>query len=387
MAELSPQSAVEVRIAAASIRLSRVQLGLRKIKCPRHTDWIDALEDVENPKTATQILKALLDSDEAPYQGEPMENRHFDLAIQVGKMSDAGRAAFPDQAARARAFVKPLLIFLHEQSMAEAEQLQAALTSQAPLLSPVVRARAPDFSTAAPHATAPKKSAEELVQELVGSLAGLAYLDLPPYQRLANKIILLFLDVGHGTISFPRYSDLEKGGRAQDLAVGQEEHVSFFMAMMSMVLLKYHKATPEDVDESPVDTQSERMTVTITDSEGNKTEKERAVFFSVRTYNKIANMMAYPYGSVQDDVKRKELCIQLWGEIQAAVATIGRRTLTSVMTDILERSPTTAAATAAVAAQGRKKPAATSTPGKKPSVAAGSSSSSKRMLNPLTQKA
>ena len=68
MAELSPQSAVEVRIAAASIRLSRVQLGLRKIKCPRHTDWIDALEDVENPKTATQILKALLDSDEAPYQ-------------------------------------------------------------------------------------------------------------------------------------------------------------------------------------------------------------------------------------------------------------------------------------------------------------------------------
>ena len=140
------------------------------------------------------------------------------------------------------------------------------------------------------------------------------------------------------------------------------------------------------MDESPVDTQSERMTVTITDSEGNKTEKERAVFFSVRTYNKIANMMAYPYGSVQDDVKRKELCIQLWGEIQAAVATIGRRTLTSVMTDILERSPTTAAATAAVAAQGRKKPAATSTPGKKPSVAAGSSSSSKRMLNPLTQR-
>ena len=170
----------------------------------------------------TQILKVLLDSDEAPYQGEPMENRHFDLAIQVGKLSDAGRAAFPDQAARARAFVKPLLIFLHEQSMAEAEQLQAALTSQAPLLSPVVRARAPDFSTAAPHATAPKKSAEELVQELVGSLAGLAYLDLPPYQRLANKLILLFLDVGHGTISFPRYSDLRREAALRTLLSGKK---------------------------------------------------------------------------------------------------------------------------------------------------------------------
>ena len=384
--DLTPQSAVEARIASATIRLARVQLGLRKVQYPRHTDWIAALEGVERPMTATQILTVLLDSNDAPYQGEPMENKYVDLAIAVGRLSDAGKEAFPDQAARARAFVKPLLIFLHGQSTTEAEQLQAALTSQAPLLSPVGRTRAPDFSTALPHATAPKKSAEEQVQELVGSLTSFAYLDLPPYQRLNNKSIMLFLDAGHNTISFPRYSDLERGGRAQDLAVGQEEFVSFFMAIISMVLLKYHKATPEHVDESPVDLQSERMTVTITEADGNKTEQERAVFFSVRTFNKLANMMAYPYASVHDDTKRKELCIQLWGEIQAAAATIGRRTLTSLMTDILERSPTTAAATAAVAAQSRKKPAVTPTPAKKPSGAASSSSSAKRMLNPRTQR-
>ena len=121
--DLTPQSAVEARIASATIRLARVQLGLRKVQYPRHTDWIAALEGVERPMTATQILTVLLDSNDAPYQGEPMENKYVDLAIAVGRLSDAGREAFPDQAARARAFVKPLLIFLHEQSTTEAEQL------------------------------------------------------------------------------------------------------------------------------------------------------------------------------------------------------------------------------------------------------------------------
>jgi hypothetical protein len=227
----------------------------------------------------------------------------------------------------------------------------------------------------------PKKTAEEQVQDLVGALEGIAYLDLPPYQRLSNKSITYFMDVGYLTISLPRYSDLEKGGRAQDLAAGQEEYVSFFMAIIAMLLLKYHKATPEHVEESSIDKQSERMTVDVTDAAGNKTEQERAVYLSVRTYQKFANLMAYPYNSVKDDAKRKEFCVQLWGEIQAASATIGRRTLTSLLTDIVERSPTTAAATAAVAAQGPKKPASTVTPAKRPSGGASSSSSStKRKL-------
>ena len=79
-----------------------------------------------------------------------------------------------------------------------------------------------DFSTALPHATAPKKSAEEQVQELVGSLASFAYLDLPPYQRLTNKTITLFLDVGHGTISFPRYSDLRREAALRTLLSGKK---------------------------------------------------------------------------------------------------------------------------------------------------------------------
>ena len=66
--DLTPQSAVEARIASATIRLARVQLGLRKVQYPRHTDWIAALEGVERPMTATQILTVLLDSNDAPYQ-------------------------------------------------------------------------------------------------------------------------------------------------------------------------------------------------------------------------------------------------------------------------------------------------------------------------------
>ena len=379
--ELSPQSTVDARLAGALIRLARVQLGLRKRSLSRHTAWVGALEGVEAPGSATQILKALLDSDEAPYQGEAMENKYYDLAIVKGRLNDAGREAIPDTATQARAFVKPLLNMLHEQSMSEAEQLEKALISQAPLLSPAVLVRTPDFTAAVPPAAVPKKTAEEQVQDLVGALEGIAYLDLPPYQRLSNKSITYFMDVGYLTISLPRYSDLEKGGRAQDLAAGQEEYVSFFMAIIAMLLLKYHKATPEHVEESSIDKQSERMTVDVTDAAGNKTEQERAVYLSVRTYQKFANLMAYPYNSVKDDAKRKEFCVQLWGEIQAAAATIGRRTLTSLLTDIVERSPTTAAATAAVAAQGPKKPASTVTPAKRPSGGASSSSSStKRKL-------
>ena len=69
---------------------------------------------------------------------------------------------------------------------------------------------------------------------------------------------------------------------------------------MSMLLLKYHKVTPEHVDESQVDQQSERMTVDITDAAGNTTEQERAVYFSVRTYHRIVNLMAHPYAAVQE---------------------------------------------------------------------------------------
>ena len=84
------------------------------------------------------------------------------------------------------------------------------------------------------------------------------------------------------TISLPRWS--QEGRARRRPLLGQEEHVSLFLAIMSMLLLKYHKATPEHVDESQVDQQSERMTVDITDAAGNTTEQERAIYFSVRTY-------------------------------------------------------------------------------------------------------
>ena len=93
--------------------------------------------------------------------------------------------------------------------------------------------------------------------------------------------------------------------------------------------------------------------------------------------------MAHPYAAVEDDAKREELCTQLWGEIQSAASTIGRRTLTSVLTDIIDRSPTTATATATLAAQvARKKSTPTVTPAKKPA-GPGSHSAGKRKPLPL----
>ena len=132
-------------IASATIKLARVQFGLRKLQLPRHTEWLAALEGVEKPGTATQLLHFLLDSDDEPYQSEAMKDRHYNLAIAAGRLTDTGKEVIPDGAGAARNFIKPLLNYLHRQSTTGAEQLQAALTSHVPLLSPLLRTRAPDF--------------------------------------------------------------------------------------------------------------------------------------------------------------------------------------------------------------------------------------------------
>ena len=96
--------------------------------------------------------------------------------------------------------------------------------------------------------------------------------------------------------------------------------------------------------------------------------------------------MAHPYAAVEDDAKREELCTQLWGEIQSAASTIGRRTLTSVLTDIIDRSPTTATRrpprSPRCAQVARKKSTPTVTPAKKPA-GPGSHSAGKRKPLPL----
>ena len=385
MAELSPQSAVDAKLAKAMISLSRRQKSLRKQHQKAHVDWLDEVEDVEPPRLASQILNTLLKDDD-PYQGEALNNKHLDLAATVCRTTDTGRAAIGDQAPAARKFLKPLLIYLHRQSLGEDEQLEAALASSVPLLSPPGPPAGrpwPDFFEKP--ATAPKKTAEEQYQVCVSELESFNYTDLPPFQRLNNKSILLFLEPGVGTVSLPRWSDLKKGGRAQDLLVGQEEHVSLFLAIISMTLLKYHKHTSELVDESTVDGQAERMTVDVTDAAGNTTQEERPVFMSVRYYHKFVSQMAHPYAAVQDDAKREQLCMDLWGEIQSAAASIGRRSLTTILADVVERSPTTDRANAEVAAQARKGAAGPSkvTPAKKGG-GASNPSTGKREHCPLT---
>ena len=134
---------------------------MRKVSLPLHTEWLDELPGVEKPGTARQMLHKLCSLDDAPYQGEAPEAKYFDAALVHARLTDAGKALVPNLAGPSRAFIKPLIAFLHKQSSAEADILREALVASKPLLSPHQREHAPDFSAAVPSAAPAKKSAEE----------------------------------------------------------------------------------------------------------------------------------------------------------------------------------------------------------------------------------
>ena len=226
MAELSPQSTVDVQTAAARIKLARNQLAIRKVQFGSHREWLSELEGVERPGTAHQMLEFLCSGgDSSPYQGEVITEKLTDLAITQARLTDSGKDFMPSAAAASRALMKPLLVFLREQSADESVLLLNALSGKIPLLTPEPINRQPEFNApAAAAAASTKKPAEEQVQGLVSELGGYNYLDSSPNTRLNNKSILLFLDHVSTSISVPRWIDLKKGGRAGDLQPLQEEH-------------------------------------------------------------------------------------------------------------------------------------------------------------------
>ena len=226
MAELSPQSTVDVQTAHARIKLARQQLAIRKVQFGPHRVWLSELEGVEAPETAYQLLEFLLSGGEsAPYQGEVITEKLTDLAITQARLTDSGKDFLPNSATASRALIKPLLVFLREQAADESVLLLNALSSKIPLLTPEAINRQPEFNApAAAAAASTKKPAEEQVQTLVSELGGYNYLDSAPNTRLTNKSILLFLDHTSTSISLPRWADLKKGGRAGDLQPLQEEH-------------------------------------------------------------------------------------------------------------------------------------------------------------------
>ena len=229
MAELSPQSTVDVQTAHARIRLARQQLAVRKVQFGPHRVWLSELEGVEAPETAYQLLEFLLSGGEsAPYQGEVITEKLTDLAITQARLTDSGKDFMPSAAAASRALMKPLLVFLREQSADESVLLLNALSGKSPLLTPEPINRQPEFNAPAAAAASTKKPAEEQVQTLVSELGGYKYLDPSPNTRLNNKSILLFLDHVSTSISVPRWIDLKKGGRAGDLQPLQEEHCNQF---------------------------------------------------------------------------------------------------------------------------------------------------------------
>ena len=104
------------------------------------------------------------------------------------------------------------------------------------------------------------------------------------------------------------------------------------------------------------------------------------MFHSVSAHVKLVDLMTYPYGAVTDDAKREQFCISLWGEVLNACAHIGRRTLTAVLTDVIDRSATTQMVNNELTQQAARKKASTSssTPAKKASAGSSSGSASKR---------
>ena len=185
MAELSPQSTVDVQTAHARIKLARQQLAIRKVQFGPHRVWLSELEGVEPPGTAHQLLEFLLSGGEsAPYQGEVITEKLTDLAITQARLTDSGKDFMPSAAAASRALMKPLLVFLREQSADESVLLLNALSGKIPLLTPEPINRQPEFNApAAAAAASTKKPAEEQVQTLVSELGGYNYLDSSPNTR------------------------------------------------------------------------------------------------------------------------------------------------------------------------------------------------------------
>ena len=99
MAELSPQSTVDVQTAAARIKLARNQLAIRKVQFGSHREWLSELEGVERPGTAHQMLEFLCSGgDSSPYQGEVITEKLTDLAITQARLTDSGKDFMPNSA-------------------------------------------------------------------------------------------------------------------------------------------------------------------------------------------------------------------------------------------------------------------------------------------------
>jgi hypothetical protein len=102
---------------------------------PIHTKWLDELEGVERPASARQILAFLCSPDEpSPYQNEPIDAKFTDMAITQARLTDTGKELVLAQASASRAWIKPILVYLHEQGATEAEQLHVALANKIPML-------------------------------------------------------------------------------------------------------------------------------------------------------------------------------------------------------------------------------------------------------------
>ena len=56
------------------------------------------------------------------------------MAITQARLTDTGKELVLAQASGSRAWIKPILVYLHEQGATEAEQLHVALANKIPML-------------------------------------------------------------------------------------------------------------------------------------------------------------------------------------------------------------------------------------------------------------
>ena len=228
MGDASPASA---RITRASLRLAGTQHAITGLQHPLHEAWLSELTGVAAPRMASQVLSFLCSSDGDPYQkGDAITAARITAAIANVRATGSGAAAIPDGAVPARAWLVPMLNHLGEQSASECSALEQAMTANEPLLTPVASRQVQDQPRPEHPRSEPRLTSAEQMVEYISTLSKqLKYLNYPPSFRLEDKAILHFLEVVNGNMSIPKWSVIEKIGRAGDLLVGQEEWCSFFV--------------------------------------------------------------------------------------------------------------------------------------------------------------
>ena len=253
----------------ASARLARQQQANRHVLLGDKYTWLDLVEDVDEPRLASQILDWLCCTSSLDFLHgttyDDLQEGH--LAAAVIEAQKAQAQDLPADAAEAKIWVGVLVRFLIQQAAKEESQLSSALLDHEPMLTPTKPAQEPSNLGSGSHHQEARESTEAKVARVQAeacsnaATVGFHYMNKGPSFRVKPVTLTKFPNLLHGCISLPRYSEVEKEGRAGDLLPGQEEHCSFLLASVEALYARYCGAAPSTVELGSRDEPAMKLTI------------------------------------------------------------------------------------------------------------------------------